>query len=126
MKSAVLRVLMVFVVMAALGAAQAAIAGESSPCQGVAYTRGANIENKAELEPAITRQLKILSSLQKRNKQSVSVIEMFSSGNWSIIYVEIHVADPCYLFYSGNPLTSSYITSLGGELELLGEQGLKD
>lgn len=107
--------LLALIVLAAFGAAQAAMA--ASPCQGVNQTPGENIKNKADLERSIAKQLKL---------PKVSVNRSFVYGRWSIFYVETHKTDPAYLFYSENPLTNTYVYRLGGELEIIGEQKIRD
>ena len=108
-----------------MGAAQTVSAGERSstaakadisPCQGVTHNLGANIKNKADLERAITKQLKV--SLPALKDKSITVLHMFACDNWSIFYVTPHVADEFFLFYAGNPLTGRYVTKLmGSELD---------
>jgi hypothetical protein len=112
------RLLMVIVVLTALGAAQTVGAGErsstanksdpsSSQCQGVTQTRGENIENKADLERAIAKQLK---------EPSVTLLYAYACGNWTVLLVNTRVPSDSYvhLFYSGNPLTNRYIAELEG------------
>ena len=113
MKRAVVRVLMVFGILTALGAAQAAIAGEPSPCQGVNQNLGANIKNKTDLARAITKQLNVSHPALKIS--STTVLRSFASGNWSIVYVAPDKAERVFVFYAGNPLTSRYVTLWGGE-----------
>jgi hypothetical protein len=111
MKRAVVRVLMVCWILTALGAAQAAIAAEPSPCQGMIQNLSEN--NKAELARAITKQLNLSHPALKIS--STTVLRSFASGNWSIIHVQPDKAEPVFLFFAGNPLTSRYVTLWGGE-----------
>jgi len=112
MKSATLRVLFVIMLLAALGNMQVSIAGEPSPCQGVNQSFGENIKNRVELERAIAKQMN--SSHQHLKIASVAVDKLYVYENWSIVYVNPHVAEPVFLFYSGNPMRTRYVTQWGG------------
>lgn len=105
MKRAVERVLMAFVILAALGAAQVTIAGETSPCEGM--IKNLSEKNKADLEDAIAKQL---NSPEKVKVSSVALRRVLASHNWSIIHVAPPRAEDVVLFYAGNPLTSRYVT----------------
>lgn len=75
----------------------------ASPCDGV--DRSLTNERKAALAPAIAGQLKA---------KRVNVLQSFRYGKWSIIYVDNHQWDNGFLFYSGAPQRSHYITVWGG------------
>ena len=86
-----------------------------SPCDRV--DRGLSNERKIALAPAIAQQLQV---------SSVNVLQSFKMGKWSIIYVETDEADEAFLFYSGDPIASHYITLWSGGASRTEEQKIKD
>jgi hypothetical protein len=60
-----------------------------------------SIETKVMLAPVIAEQLQTTT---------VDVLSSLKSGAWTILYVNPHDADESFLFYSGDPLTSRYVT----------------
>jgi hypothetical protein len=84
-------------VVCLLGAAAPASGG--SPCDTV--SRDLPSERKAVLAPEIAKQL---------NVTSVDVLQSFTLGSWQIIYVNTHESDEPFLFYSGDPLKTRYVT----------------
>jgi len=67
---------------------------------------------KADLARAIGKQLFPADQIKA---SKVKVNHFFAYKNWSIIYVDNSYTDPPFLFYSGNPLTTSYVTSWSGD-----------
>lgn len=57
------------------------------------------------LEPAIAKQL---------GAKHATISQAFRNGGWSIYYVSTGEADDAYVFYSADPLRSSYVTVWGG------------
>ena len=74
-----------------------------SPCDTV--SRDLPSERKAVLAPEIAKQL---------NVKSVDVLQSFKLGSWQIIYVNTHESDEPFLFYSGDPLKTRYVTMWSG------------
>lgn len=74
-----------------------------SPCSGI--DRSLDGSRRAQLAPAIAKQLAT---------ESVDVLQSFRYSGWSIIYVEPRDLEPAYLFFSAEPLKSSYITLWAG------------
>jgi hypothetical protein len=67
-------------------------------------------ERKAALAPRLTDQLKgDLPDLS-----AVDVLQSFRQAGWTILYVDTHVSDEIFLFYSGDPLSQRYITRWSG------------
>ncbi len=83
-------------------AAISAIAG-ASPCAGV--DRALAEAQRQALSPALARQLRV---------SSVDVLASMTIGNWSIVSVSTHNTDPPFLFFSGNPANSHYVTLWSG------------
>ncbi|MBC7489024.1 MAG: hypothetical protein H7240_02450 [Glaciimonas sp.] len=74
------------------------------PCKGI--DRRLSKEHKAELGL-------IIAKLEKYNQ--VDVIEAFRFNSWHIIYIDNHVSDEPYMFYSSNPSSSKgAVTSWSG------------
>jgi hypothetical protein len=69
----------------------------SNPCEGVARLIIARKNQK--LTRAIAKQLKL---------STVDVLQSYKADGWSIIYVDTHVSDETYLFYSGDPITATH------------------
>lgn len=67
----------------------------STPCNGV--DRSLNESRKKELASVIAKQERL---------ESVDVIQLFEADGWTIVYVNTHVSDEPYLFYSGDPVTA--------------------
>lgn len=87
----------------------------ASPCDSIDRTMGA-LRNTA-LAPALSRQLRA---------RSVDVLQSYSSGSWSILYVDTHESDRAYLFFSGNPLRSRIIALWSGAATPSEEQEILD
>jgi hypothetical protein len=66
-----------------------------NPCEGV--DRSLIEANKSQLANSIAKQLKL---------NSVDILQSFRVDGWSIIYVNTHVSDEVYLFYSGDPIAA--------------------
>ena len=86
----------------------------ASPCDGV--DRQISDEMKATLAPAIAKQL---------DASEVEILQSFRFGRWSIFYVDTHKADEVFLFFSGNPLTTHYVTLWGGAASRIEEKSIK-
>ncbi|HEY0281833.1 MAG TPA: hypothetical protein VGC27_04320 [Rhizomicrobium sp.] len=89
----------VLLVIASVGANAEA----RNPCGGV--DRGLPAKYKAELEPALAKQLRV---------PKADVLEMMRDGKWSVIYVDSHDADEAFLFYAGDPLRTHYVSAWSG------------
>jgi hypothetical protein len=76
---------------------------DTAPCSGV--DRGLTNARKSVLAPALARQLHV---------STVDVLQSFAEFDWSIIYVETQESDPPFLFFSGDPLSSHYVTLWAG------------
>ena len=95
-----------------LGAATPVWGG--SPCDTV--SRDLPSERKAVLAPEIAKQL---------NVKSVDVLQSFKLGSWQIIYVNTHESDEPFLFYSGDPLKTRYVTMWSGAARMDEEQEIR-
>ena len=91
-----------------------ATAWAASPCAGV--SRDLTSQRKAALAPEIAKQLRV---------RSVDVLQSFRLGGWEIIYVSTGESDEPFLFYSGDPLKSGYITLWSGAATIHEEQAIK-
>lgn len=78
-------------------------AAAGTPCDDINSSLGT--ETKMMLAPVIAKQLQTTT---------VDVLSSFKSGAWTILYVNPHDADEAFLFYSGDPLTSRYVTLWAG------------
>jgi len=87
----------------------------ASPCDSIQRTLGA--VRTGSIAPALRRQLRA---------RSVEVLQTYSSGSWSILYVDTHEAERLYLFFSANPLRSRYVTEWSGTASPSDEQGILD
>lgn len=85
----------------------------AAPCDGI--DRAVGLVRSRALVPALRRQLRA---------RSVEVLQSYSSGSWSILYVDTHETDRLYLFFSGNPLRSRYVTLWNGSAPPEDEQGV--
>jgi len=74
-----------------------------APCDGI--DRSLSAEAKLMLAPVIAKQLQTTA---------VDLLSSLKSGAWTILYVNPHDADEAFLFYSGDPLTSRYVTLWAG------------
>jgi hypothetical protein len=68
----------------------------STPCDGV--DRSLAESKKDGLAKAIAKQLQLTT---------VDVLQSFKADGWSIIYVDTHVSDEAYLFYSSDPIAAA-------------------
>jgi 2-C-methyl-D-erythritol 4-phosphate cytidylyltransferase len=78
-------------------------AAAGAPCDGI--DSSLSTETKVTLAPVIAKQLQTTT---------VDVLSSLKSGAWTILYVNPHDADQAFLFYSGDPLTSRYVTLWAG------------
>lgn len=88
----------------------------ATPCDGM--EQKVSSQEEKTLAAAIVRQLNDKKNPQTAALQHVSLVDVykiFRSGGWEIIYMEPDVADPAYLFYQHDPLTSNYIDLWGDE-----------
>lgn len=69
---------------------QAMVWLNSTPCNGV--DRSLSEARKKELAAAIAKQ---------EGLESIDVYQSFKSDGWTIVYVDTHISDQPYLFYSG-------------------------
>lgn len=77
--------------------------------------RSLTSEQKAQLAPAIAKQLDVTD---------IEVLQSFSEGNWRIIYVGTHDSEPAFVFFNDNPIKSRYITLWGGAAGIDEEQDI--
>ncbi|WP_199100527.1 hypothetical protein [Dyella sp. ASV21] len=89
--------------MAGTLASLLALSAHASPCTGV--DRTLSDARRAALAPAIAHQLTL---------PFVDVLQSFRLKGWSIVYVDTHVSDERFLFYSADPLTGHAVTEWGG------------
>ena len=80
----------------------------TNPCNGV--DRSLSEARKVQLALVIPKQLGL---------KSVEVLQSFSVKGWYVILVDTHVSDETFLFYSGNPATSSPITEWSGAATIM-------
>jgi hypothetical protein len=73
-------------------------------------------KSKAVWAPEIAKQLLT---------RKVDVLQSFRFNGWSIIYVDSHDADESFLFYSGDPIHSRYITEWSGAAAFNEEQSIR-
>jgi hypothetical protein len=99
-------------VVCLLGAGAPAWGG--SPCDTV--SRDLPSERKTVLAPEIAKQL---------NVKTVDVLQSFKLGSWQIIYVNTNESDEPFLFYSGDPLNTRYVTMWSGAARMSEEQEIK-
>jgi len=78
----------------------------ASACNGV--DRALPNESKARMAGAIAAQL---------HAPAVEVLQSFRMGAWRIIYVDSPISDPPFLFFSGDPTSSRYVTLWSGAAE---------
>ena len=87
----------------------------AGPCDHI--DRRLTAERKVEIARAAAGQL---------NAKTVDVLEFFRSDSWTIAYVETPAADGAYLFFSGDPLESHYVTLWSGAARRDEEQTIFD
>ena len=80
----------------------------TNPCDGV--DRDLSDARRAQLAPAIAEQ---------QGLKSVEILQSFSTKGWNIIYVNTHVSDEPFLFYSDNPATSLPVTVWSGAATIM-------
>jgi hypothetical protein len=88
---------------------------DARPCDGI--DRGLTNARKLALAPALAKQLQV---------SDVDVLQSFTALGWSIIYVDTHQSDPGFLFFSGDPLSSHYVTLWGGAATKDEEQNIRN
>ncbi|WP_243311782.1 hypothetical protein [Fundidesulfovibrio agrisoli] len=86
----------------------------AAPCDGI--IREIDNELKTKLPPIIKKQL---------NAPSIKILQYFYFGDWSIVYVETQISDNPFLFYSGNPLQSDFVTIWSGAATIYEEDEIK-
>jgi hypothetical protein len=74
-----------------------------APCDGIDRTLSA--ADRAALAAPIAAQLHV---------PSVDVLQSFRDGAWRIVYVDSHVADEAFLFFSADPTRQHYLALWGG------------
>jgi hypothetical protein len=102
------------VLLSVIGVATPPYAWSGSPCDGV--DRGLTQKTKAAWAHAIARQL---------HAPRVDLLQSFRSKGWTIVYVDSHEADEVFLFYSHDPLHSSYVTMWSGAARIDEEQTIR-
>ena len=81
----------------------APISWAATPCDGI--DRKITPQRQTAIAPHIAKQLQV---------KKADVLKSFQYRGWSIFYVETHETDEAYVFYSGDPLKSAYVTLWGG------------
>lgn len=81
--------------------AQALVWVDATPCNGVDRQL---IQNpKPALASSIAKQLEV---------KAVDLLQTYSYAGWTIVYVDTHVSDEPYLFYSGDPIQAKHPVTL--------------
>jgi hypothetical protein len=73
-------------------------------------------QRKASLAPQIANQLQV---------KAVDILDSFQGQGWTIVYVETHQSDETYVFYSRDPMQSSYVTLWSGAARIDEERTIK-
>lgn len=76
-----------------------------TPCSGVDRDLGMTIEQITALKENIGSQI---------NSKEIDILNVFKEKGWLVLYVETHNSDETYFFFSGDPLTSHYVTEWSG------------
>jgi hypothetical protein len=85
-----------------------------SPCDCV--DRSLTDKTKATWADEVARQI---------HAQRVDLLQAFRCEGWTIVYVDPHEADEVFLFYSHDPLHSSFITMWSGAAASNEEQSIR-
>ncbi len=83
----------------------------ASPCDGINTVT----EKAGQLNNVIAKQL---------NVDSIEILQSFSFGGWTIFFVNTHVSDEPFLFYSSDPLTNKYVAIWSGAARIDEEQDI--
>jgi hypothetical protein len=75
----------------------------ASPCDGV--DRSLTEDRKSQLAPVIAKQL---------NVETAKILQSYRYRSWYIIYVNTHVSDEAFLFFSSDPTLNKYLTVWSG------------
>lgn len=76
-----------------------------TPCDGVERDLGLTAEQIVTLKANIGPQV---------NATKIDIINVFKMKGWSVIYIDTHNSDETYLFFTGDILTSHYVTEWSG------------
>lgn len=76
----------------------------ATPCAGV--DRGALSETQ---KPALAREM-----ARQLGRRVIDVQRVFRDGRWVIFYVATQDSDPAFLFFSGDPASTRYVTLWAG------------
>lgn len=93
----------------------------ASPCDGV--DRSLTDRQRTAWTPAIKKQL---ATTLLPDVARVDVLQSFRYNRWRIVYVDSHASDEIFLFYSGDPLTSRYVTWWAGAAQISEERETRD
>ncbi len=74
-----------------------------APCDGIGHALPE--AEKMALGAAVAPQL---------GASRVDILQSLQLGTWRILYVDSHVADEAFLFFSGDPRSSHYVTMWSG------------
>lgn len=89
-----------------------------------------NLDEKfaIEIAPSLAKQLQeeFQKNLHKSLDVKVKVLKSFKFEKWTILYVDTRVSDEDYLFFSGDPRNSKYVTSWSGMAEKNDAQLIKN
>jgi hypothetical protein len=86
----------------------------ATPCSGI--DRALAPQDKASLAPQIASQLHV---------KAIDFLDSFREDGWRIYYVETHESDETYVFYSRDPMQSSYVTLWSGAARVDEQQEIK-
>jgi hypothetical protein len=87
-----------------------------SPCTGI--DRALPESKKVIFAPAIEKHLnqKMMAQISERIAIAPSdILQLFREGRWHVVYVNTHISDEPYLFYSSSPEKSNgYVLDFSG------------
>jgi len=98
----------------------------ANPCPEI--DRSLDEKFAAEIAPSLAKQLQkeFQKNLHKSLDVKVKVLKSFKFEKWTILYVSTGVSDEAYLFFSGDPRNSNYVTSWSGMAEKEDAKSLKN
>lgn len=71
--------------------------------------------NNVKIELTTNKNDKLCSAIASQlNVEDIDILQTFTFKNWSILYVDPHVADMVFLFYNSNPLKKHFVYSWSG------------
>ena len=79
------------------------VAGANPPCDGI--KKQISVERQKSLQTSVAKQL---------NASTVDLLAVFTSGEWSVLYVDTHQSDEVFLFYSADPANTAFLNMWSG------------